>query len=177
MLAREACKPFDLDGLPRGPSDAGLLRLGAAQFRRARPDRRARRLSRRRRATRRPTSASSRRASRKMTGFVFKIQANMDPNHRDRIAFVRVCSGKLERGMKAKLVRTGKPIEPHRAAILLRPGPRHRRRGLCRRRGRHPQPRHAAHRRHADRGRGHRLPRRAELRAGNPAPRQAAATP
>ncbi len=45
-----------------------------------------------------------------MTGFVFKIQANMDPNHRDRIAFLRVCSGKLQRGMKAKLVRTGKPI-------------------------------------------------------------------
>jgi peptide chain release factor 3 len=45
-----------------------------------------------------------------MTGFVFKIQANMDPNHRDRIAFLRVCSGKLTRGMKAKLVRTGKPI-------------------------------------------------------------------
>jgi peptide chain release factor 3 len=44
----------------------------------------------------------------KMTGFVFKIQANMDPNHRDRIAFMRVCSGKLRRGMKAKLVRTGK---------------------------------------------------------------------
>ena len=44
------------------------------------------------------------------SGFVFKIQANMDPNHRDRIAFMRVCSGKLNRGMKAKLVRTGKPI-------------------------------------------------------------------
>jgi peptide chain release factor 3 len=46
----------------------------------------------------------------RMTGFVFKIQANMDPNHRDRIAFIRVCSGRLTRGMKAKLVRTGKPI-------------------------------------------------------------------
>ncbi|MBN9070656.1 MAG: peptide chain release factor 3 [Rhizobiales bacterium] len=46
----------------------------------------------------------------KMTSFVFKIQANMDPNHRDRIAFVRVCSGRLQRGMKAKLVRTGKPM-------------------------------------------------------------------
>jgi peptide chain release factor 3 len=46
----------------------------------------------------------------KMTGFVFKIQANMDPNHRDRIAFMRVCSGKLARGMRAKLVRTGKSI-------------------------------------------------------------------
>ncbi len=46
----------------------------------------------------------------KMSGFVFKIQANMDPNHRDRIAFLRVCSGRLARGMKAKLVRTGKPM-------------------------------------------------------------------
>ncbi len=55
------------------------------------------------------------------------------------------------------------------AAILFRAGPRARRRSLCRRRGRHPQPRHFAHRRHADRGRGHRLPRRAELRAGNSA--------
>ncbi len=46
----------------------------------------------------------------KMTGFVFKIQANMDPNHRDRIAFMRVCSGRLSRGMKARLVRTAKPM-------------------------------------------------------------------
>ena len=46
----------------------------------------------------------------KMTGFVFKIQANMDRNHRDRIAFMRICSGKLTRGMKAKLVRTGKTV-------------------------------------------------------------------
>lgn len=45
-----------------------------------------------------------------MTGVVFKIQANMDPNHRDRIAFLRLCSGKLSKGMKARLVRTGKPI-------------------------------------------------------------------
>jgi peptide chain release factor 3 len=45
-----------------------------------------------------------------MTAFIFKVQANMDPNHRDRIAFARLCSGKLKRGMKAKLARTGKPI-------------------------------------------------------------------
>lgn len=44
----------------------------------------------------------------KVTGFVFKIQANMDPNHRDRIAFVRICSGEFRRGMKLKHVRTGK---------------------------------------------------------------------
>jgi peptide chain release factor 3 len=51
-----------------------------------------------------------------MTAFVFKIQANMDPNHRDRIAFARLCSGKLTRGMKARLTRTGKPMtlaSPH----------------------------------------------------------------
>jgi len=45
-----------------------------------------------------------------MAAFVFKIQANLDPNHRDRIAFVRLCSGKLTRGMKVKQVRTGKII-------------------------------------------------------------------
>src|SRR5215208_1679073 len=46
----------------------------------------------------------------RMSAFVFKIQANMDPNHRDRIAFARLCSGKLARGMKVKQVRTGKPM-------------------------------------------------------------------
>jgi peptide chain release factor 3 len=44
------------------------------------------------------------------SGFVFKIQANMDPRHRDRIAFVRVCSGHFEAGMQVKHVRTGKMI-------------------------------------------------------------------
>ena len=43
-----------------------------------------------------------------MSAFVFKIQANMDPNHRDRMAFARICSGKLDRGMKVTHVRTGK---------------------------------------------------------------------
>lgn len=41
------------------------------------------------------------------SGFVFKIQANMDPRHRDRIAFFRMCSGRFERGMQATLARTG----------------------------------------------------------------------
>src|SRR5690606_1785315 len=44
------------------------------------------------------------------TGFVFKIQANMDPKHRDRIAFVRVCSGRFEAGMQVKHVRSGKQM-------------------------------------------------------------------
>ena len=45
-----------------------------------------------------------------LTGFVFKIQANMDPNHRDRVAFVRLCSGRLFKGMRLKQVRTGKQV-------------------------------------------------------------------
>jgi peptide chain release factor 3 len=44
------------------------------------------------------------------TGFVFKIQANMDPWHRDRLALIRICSGKFEAGMNARHVRTGKTI-------------------------------------------------------------------
>jgi peptide chain release factor 3 len=43
-----------------------------------------------------------------VTGMVFKVQANMDPNHRDRIAFTRICSGRFRRGMKLYQVRTGK---------------------------------------------------------------------
>ncbi len=43
-----------------------------------------------------------------MTGIIFKIQANMDPQHRDRMAFMRLCSGRLTRGMKVKHVRTDK---------------------------------------------------------------------
>jgi peptide chain release factor 3 len=44
---------------------------------------------------------------------VFKVQANMDPNHRDRIAFVRICSGKLTRGMKVTNTRAGKVMAVH----------------------------------------------------------------
>ena len=47
----------------------------------------------------------------KFTGFVFKIQANMDPGHRDRVAFVRICSGQYKKGMKVKHVRLGKEIK------------------------------------------------------------------
>jgi peptide chain release factor 3 len=46
----------------------------------------------------------------KFSGFVFKIQANMDPKHRDRIAFVRICSGKFERDMVVTHQRTGKMV-------------------------------------------------------------------
>lgn len=53
------------------------------------------------------------------SGFVFKIQANMDPRHRDRIAFMRVCSGKYEKGMKMKHVRIGKDVRVSDALTFL----------------------------------------------------------
>ncbi len=53
------------------------------------------------------------------SGFVFKIQANMDPAHRDRIAFLRVCSGKFRRGMKVLHHRVGKEVTIANATILM----------------------------------------------------------
>ncbi|EHL2609895.1 peptide chain release factor 3, partial [Listeria monocytogenes] len=47
----------------------------------------------------------------KFSGFIFKIQANMNPAHRDRIAFIRICSGEFERGMNVTLTRTGKSMK------------------------------------------------------------------
>lgn len=109
FLASEGLKPFDLQAFREGHltplyfgaalRDYGVRDLIDALGAHA-PSPRAQL------ADKRPIEASE----PKMTGFVFKIQANMDPNHRDRIAFMRVCSGKLTRGMKAKLVRTGKPM-------------------------------------------------------------------
>jgi peptide chain release factor 3 len=106
-LVSEACKPFDLDAFREGHLTpvyfgsalrnfgVGDLLEGLGKFA---PPPRAQD------SNLRKVEASEPR----MTAFVFKIQANMDPNHRDRIAFARLCSGKLTRGMKAKLVRTGK---------------------------------------------------------------------
>ncbi|GGH84471.1 peptide chain release factor 3 [Pullulanibacillus pueri] len=50
-------------------------------------------------------------ADETFSGFIFKIQANMNPAHRDRIAFLRICSGKYEKGMETWLDRTGKPVK------------------------------------------------------------------
>jgi peptide chain release factor 3 len=106
-LVSEACKPFELDAFREGHLTpvyfgsalrnfgVGDLLQGLGRFA---PPPRAQESSLRKVEASEP----------RMTAFVFKIQANMDPNHRDRIAFARLCSGKLTRGMKAKLVRTGK---------------------------------------------------------------------
>ena len=53
------------------------------------------------------------------SGVVFKVQANMDPMHRDRIAFVRVCSGKYSQGMKLKVQRSGKEMRPTSVVTFL----------------------------------------------------------
>jgi peptide chain release factor 3 len=58
-------------------------------------------------------------AESKFTGVVFKIQANMDPAHRDRIAFLRVASGHFQRGMRLKVVRSGKELRPNTVVSFL----------------------------------------------------------
>lgn len=58
-------------------------------------------------------------AEPEFSGFVFKIQANMDPAHRDRIAFLRVCSGRFRRGMRVRHHRTGKNIQIANPIIFL----------------------------------------------------------
>ncbi len=55
----------------------------------------------------------------KVAGFVFKVQANMDPKHRDRVAFVRLASGHFERGMKLLHVRAGKPMAVSNPVLFL----------------------------------------------------------
>jgi peptide chain release factor 3 len=111
-LVKEACRPFDLASFRQGHltpvffgsalKNFGLVDLldGFAAYA---PPPRAQDADARRVEAEEPA----------MTAFVFKIQANMDPNHRDRIAFARLCSGRLTRGMKAKHVRTGKSIGLH----------------------------------------------------------------
>lgn len=106
-LVSEACKPFELEAFREGHLTpvffgSALRNFGVGDLLeglgRYAPPPRAQDSDKRR------VEADE----SKMSAFVFKIQANMDPNHRDRIAFARLCSGKLDRGMKAKLVRTGK---------------------------------------------------------------------
>ena len=70
----------------------------------------------------RPRDATAREVSAaepKFSGFVFKIQANMDPAHRDRIAFLRVCSGHFERGMKIQHLRMGREIRVNNVVTFM----------------------------------------------------------
>jgi peptide chain release factor 3 len=54
-----------------------------------------------------------------VTGFIFKVQANMDPQHRDRIAFMRLCSGRFRRGMKLTPSGSGKPVAVHSPILFF----------------------------------------------------------
>ena len=56
---------------------------------------------------------------KKVSGIIFKIQANMDPKHRDRIAFMRINSGHFKRGMKLKHIRSGKILNIHNPVLFL----------------------------------------------------------
>ena len=70
----------------------------------------------------RPQPASSRQVDpleEAVSGFVFKIQANMDPRHRDRLAFIRLCSGRFQRGMKMLHPRTSKTLNVHNPVLFL----------------------------------------------------------
>lgn len=63
--------------------------------------------------------------NKNFSGFVFKIQANMDPQHRDRIAFMRICSGRFAQGMKIQQVRTKKTIAVPNALTFMARGREH----------------------------------------------------
>ena len=117
-MARGLCKPFDAEAYREGHmtpvyfgsavNNFGVreLLLGLGEYA----------------PSPRPQPASSRvilPTESKVTGFVFKVQANMDPNHRDRIAFVRLCSGHFRRGMKFLHVRSGKQMAVNNAVLFL----------------------------------------------------------
>jgi peptide chain release factor 3 len=56
---------------------------------------------------------------KQVTGFVFKVQANIDPQHRDRVAFLRLCSGRFRRGMKLKHARSGRVMSIQNPVFFL----------------------------------------------------------
>ena len=117
-MVKALCKPFELDSYLNGSLTPvffgsainnfgvrelldGLIRMAPSP----RPEKAAERIIE-------PTED-------KVTGFVFKIQANMDPKHRDRIAFIRLCSGHFKRGMKLLHVRSEKQLILHNPVLFL----------------------------------------------------------
>jgi peptide chain release factor 3 len=117
-LAREACRPFDLDAFREGHLTpvffgSALRNFGVRDLIEALGDWAP---------APRAQEADARRVEateEKMTSFVFKIQANMDPAHRDRIAFFRICSGKFTRGMKVMHHRLGKEVNLSNATVFM----------------------------------------------------------
>ena len=117
-MARTLCPPFDLEEYRAGHqtpvffgsaiNSFGVRELldGLAEF--APPPR-----------TQRAREREIKPDENKTTGFVFKVQANMDPKHRDRVAFVRLCSGHFRRGMKLLHVRSGTTLAVHNPVLFL----------------------------------------------------------
>jgi peptide chain release factor 3 len=117
-MARGLCRPFDLDAFRAGHmtpvffgtalNNFGVRELlqGLARF--APPPRPQPALPR-----------PIRPEEDEVAGFVFKVQANIDPQHRDRIAFLRLCSGRFHRGMKLKNVRTGRVMSVQSPVFFL----------------------------------------------------------
>jgi peptide chain release factor 3 len=121
MLVREASKPFDPASFVEGHMTpvlfgSALRHFGVDQLLEAlgayAPPPRAVAASR----AGEPTHVAP--GDEEVSGFVFKIQANMDPNHRDRVAFVRLTSGRFTRGMKLKVQNTGRQMSVN-APILF----------------------------------------------------------
>jgi peptide chain release factor 3 len=121
MLVREASKPFDPQAFLEGHMTpvlfgSALRHFGVDQLLEAlgayAPPPRIVSASR----NGEPTHVAP--GDEEVSGFVFKIQANMDPNHRDRVAFVRLTSGRFTRGMKLKVQNTGRQISVN-APILF----------------------------------------------------------
>ncbi|WP_308909747.1 peptide chain release factor 3 [Pseudokordiimonas caeni] len=117
-MVRALCKPFDIQAYLEGHltpvffgsaiNNFGVRELLAAIGKHAPSPRPGKALER----SVAPTEEA-------MSGFVFKIQANMDPKHRDRIAFLRIVSGRFRKGIKAKHVRSGKIMAIHNAQLFL----------------------------------------------------------
>ncbi|MCR9254562.1 MAG: peptide chain release factor 3 [Alphaproteobacteria bacterium] len=121
-MVRELCPPFDLDSYREGHltpvffgsaiNNFGVRELLDGLARNAPPPRRQK-------AVNGGADRIVMPDENKVTAFVFKIQANMDPKHRDRIAFVRLCSGHFKRNMKLRHVRSGKIMNIHNAQLFL----------------------------------------------------------
>ncbi len=117
-MVRELCPPFDMDAYLEGTQTpvffgSAINNFGVQELLQGIGDYAP---------CPRPGKAIEREVSPfegKVSGFVFKIQANMDPKHRDRIAFLRLISGKFKKGMKLKHVRSGKTMAVHNAQLFL----------------------------------------------------------
>lgn len=121
-MARELCKPFDLEAYREGNLTpvyfgSALYNFGVPELldglvRFAPPPQQQK-------ADKNGEERMVLPEEEKVSAFVFKIQANMDPKHRDRIAFARVCSGHFRRGMKLRHVREDRQITVHNPMLFM----------------------------------------------------------